>query len=396
MPQTTITSPVGRRIYLAGIIVWVILGMGYIFGVVGVISDTLRAGSKPVKKAMHVLKKQLHLEDYWRKILGEVILLKHGRKPQPVEPLLLGGSGGSQPNLGLEPEGPVRREGLRRRAVSEGELDRLDMEEGGDSVKPYPLAVSSLLPGSGPLTKSVSSGALDFTHTDTTSLVSLDHDTITSLKHFLTTARPGWTENNPGGRGWPHFEAPGSSCCSSTAGSLQAGSRGLQEAGAGLQSSGRSRLLQKRLVVEGQGDSGQATAAPRLVRRPSTASRTGSCYSRQSAGGPLGQLLEDTTLGEFLAAVESVRLQEQEAEVVGSLARTASLQEGRRSSLWAPGQGAGGLRRRLSLTLSTGSTGIQGLWSGMEGRREARGKGESATPDREEGEGSCHTVMVDM
>ena len=393
MSKTTITSPAGRRIYLAGIIVWVILGMGYIFGVVGVISDTLRAGSKPVKKAIHVLKNQLHLEDYWRKILGEVLLLKHGRKPQPGEPLLLGGSGGSQPNLGLEPEGPVRREGLRRRAVSEGELDRLDREEGGDSflqhggqVKPYPLAVSSLLPGSGPLTKSVSSGALDFTHTDTSSLVSLDHDTITSLKHFLTTARPGWTENNPGGRGWPQFEAPGS------AGGLQVGSRGLQEAGE--QSSGRSRLFQKRLAaVEGQGDCGQARAAPRLVRRPSTASRTGSCYSRQSAGGPASQLLEDTTLGEFLAAVESVRQQEQEAEVLGHLARTASLQEGRRSSsLWAPGQGAAGLRRRLSLTLSTGSMGIQGLWRGGEGRRE----GQSATPDREGRQGSCHTVMVDM
>ena len=33
-----------RSLYLAIIILWIILGMGYIFGVVDVISNTLRAG----------------------------------------------------------------------------------------------------------------------------------------------------------------------------------------------------------------------------------------------------------------------------------------------------------------------------------------------------------------
>ena len=39
-----IRSPVIRRVYLAGIIVWIILGMGYIWGVVEIISGTLKAG----------------------------------------------------------------------------------------------------------------------------------------------------------------------------------------------------------------------------------------------------------------------------------------------------------------------------------------------------------------
>ena len=39
-----IRSPVARRAYLAGIIVWIILGMGYIWGVVEIISGTLKAG----------------------------------------------------------------------------------------------------------------------------------------------------------------------------------------------------------------------------------------------------------------------------------------------------------------------------------------------------------------
>ena len=39
-----IRSPASRRAYLAGIIIWIILGMGYIWGVVEIISGTLKAG----------------------------------------------------------------------------------------------------------------------------------------------------------------------------------------------------------------------------------------------------------------------------------------------------------------------------------------------------------------
>ena len=39
-----IRSPLVRRVYLAGIIMWIILGMGYIWGVVEIISGTLKAG----------------------------------------------------------------------------------------------------------------------------------------------------------------------------------------------------------------------------------------------------------------------------------------------------------------------------------------------------------------
>ena len=40
-----IRSPVVRRVYLAGIIVWIILGMGYIWGVVEIIRPPGVAGS---------------------------------------------------------------------------------------------------------------------------------------------------------------------------------------------------------------------------------------------------------------------------------------------------------------------------------------------------------------
>ena len=37
-------SPAVRRVYLAGIIMWIILGMAYIWGVLEIISGTLKTG----------------------------------------------------------------------------------------------------------------------------------------------------------------------------------------------------------------------------------------------------------------------------------------------------------------------------------------------------------------
>ena len=76
------------------IVIWIIFGMCYILGVVNLISNALKAGrwnlfpkraelslffsSKPVKKAFQSMKSQIHLDDYWRKILAEVWVMKHG------------------------------------------------------------------------------------------------------------------------------------------------------------------------------------------------------------------------------------------------------------------------------------------------------------------------------
>ena len=37
-------SPAVRRVYLAGIIMWIILGMAYIWGVLEIISGSLKTG----------------------------------------------------------------------------------------------------------------------------------------------------------------------------------------------------------------------------------------------------------------------------------------------------------------------------------------------------------------
>ena len=42
--QAMVSSAVWRRVYMAGILAWVILGMGYIWGVIEVIQVTYRAG----------------------------------------------------------------------------------------------------------------------------------------------------------------------------------------------------------------------------------------------------------------------------------------------------------------------------------------------------------------
>ena len=49
-----------------------------------------------MKKALQGLKNQLAIDtDHWKKIIGELIVVKHGRQPVPGDELLCGGSGGS-------------------------------------------------------------------------------------------------------------------------------------------------------------------------------------------------------------------------------------------------------------------------------------------------------------
>ena len=149
------------------------------------------APSKPVKKALQGLKNQLALDtDYWKKIIGEIIVVKHGRQPLPGEELLLGGSGGSQPCIAAAAE---KSSGGLKRALSLGDLvmDKEDEQKDFEEItRTASLAQPLSRPGSS------NSG-------EVVSLASLDHDTITSLRQFLKTAKLGqektWAENNPGG-----------------------------------------------------------------------------------------------------------------------------------------------------------------------------------------------------
>ena len=155
---------------------------------------TICSPSKPVKKALQGLRNQIHLDtDYWKKIIGEIIVVKHGRQPVPGEELLLGGSGGSQPCIAAaqnSSEGP-------RRALSMGDLV-LEAEGQNNAESSDFEGLTRTASLAQPLSRPGSSNS-----GEATSLASLEHDTITSLRQFLKTAKLGqertWAENNLAG-----------------------------------------------------------------------------------------------------------------------------------------------------------------------------------------------------
>jgi len=313
--------------YLVGIIIWIIFGMGYIFAVVDVISGTLKSTSKPVKKAFRGLKNQMQVNDYWRKIIGEIIVLKHGEEESNI---LVGGGGGSEPCLG-EYEGTVNL--AMRRAVSTGDIqdgvDNVGYTGGllgpsapaaaqhqplGRSVSAFPaanfLTVPGQLPQSGNFlavpgghvkTRSVSGGEDRFLQQEVEqSLEELNEDTITSLRQFLTNAkiaRPveAWVENN-----LPGYGGDGDSLAPTRQTSFN---------------QNHSKLNQ--VTVGGFGNATEVERVRRsslqhkVHRRNSVRSNISRHSTRSAAsngtGGPIGALLEQTTLGEFLTAVENVR-----------------------------------------------------------------------------------------
>ena len=115
-----------------------------------------------MKKALQGLGNQIALDvDYWKKIIGEIIVVKHGRQPVPGEELLLGGSGGSQPCIAVQ-----KCSGGPRRALSLGDLV---MEAGQDDEQKGFEGITRTASLAQPLPRQESSisGA---------SLASLDHD----------------------------------------------------------------------------------------------------------------------------------------------------------------------------------------------------------------------------
>jgi len=296
-------SPAVRRVYLAGIIMWIILGMAYIWGVLEIISGTLKTGSKPVKKALQGLKNQLAIDtDHWKKIIGELIVVKHGRQPVPGDELLCGGSGGSQPCLAA-PSSSSSLEGPRR-ALSLGDLALEDSEEQRDSE-----GITRTASLSQPRCQDESCQA-----GEVSSLVSLEHDTITSLRQFLKTAQRGrertWAENNimPGAPGdlFPERSEAGTREASRQS-SFNLG-RFQQETAYGLR-------------VPTYAGSQRTQQRSSLSRNPSNASTVASNFSSRHSrycNSGVGRLLEETSLREFLQAVESVRVKESRESVLAT------------------------------------------------------------------------------
>jgi len=318
--------------YLVVIILWIIFGMGYIFAVVDVISGTLKSTSKPVKKAFRGLRNQMHVNDYWRKIIGEIIVLKHGGvTPEEDSSILMGGGGGgSEPCLG-EIENTVNL--AMRRTVSTGDIqdgvdnqgyaggslgagDAAPMQPIGRSVSATPqtnfLTVPGqvdtnflTVPGGHVKTRSVSGSEQEFLQQEVQrSIEELNEDTITSLRQFLTNAKiakpvEAWVENNLPGYSYHTYGGQGDSMPPTR------------------QISRNSSFRNNQLTVGGFGNPSEFS----VVRRSSLHSKVGrrnsvrstlSRHSTKSAAstgtaGPIGALLEQTTLGEFLTAVENVR-----------------------------------------------------------------------------------------
>ena len=178
------------------------------------------------------MKNQMHLDDYWRRILAEVWVMKHG-----------GGQGGedlgdglvthsSQPCLGEMGEDNL---GMRK-TVSMGDLidssDNPEQERAASPTNPNLLGV----PGAGGGMASV-------------------QDTVKSLRQFLTSAQlpqPQWLDQ---GLRCPGEEAP------------------------------------TRLLVNSNNENARSSRRGSVVSNPDSVS----------------QLLEQTTLGELMVAVDNVR-----------------------------------------------------------------------------------------
>ena len=225
-----------------------------------------------MKKAILGLRNQMHLDDYWRRILAEVVALKHPGKDLP-DALLP--SGGSSHQLG-------QMEDLAtpdmRKAMSLDNLAEREAVDGSSHLLVVPgVAVQ---------------------------------DTVRSLREFLTSSQlpqPPWLEQ---GLRCPGEDAPTR---------LILGEEGLTLPRAHLTSPQAHLTLPQ----------GHLTLPQGLANRRISTSHTNS---------QVGQILEQTTIGEFLVAVENVR----KKSVMALPTLPASLPGSRRSSAVSRGSGGEG------------------------------------------------------
>jgi len=302
--NSKLESPVAQWAYLIGIILWIIIGMGYIFAVVDVLADSFRSTSKPMKKAIRSLRNQMS-NDHWKNIINEIILIKESDIKIDDSDILEGG-GGSEPylvgidnnNLDIKDEmydvrKTVSTSNIQEKLATSFEeeleqhpkLSKSNQEIATKSNSRSSIKISGnflTVPGGHQRTRASSSG----TGSDE-SVEELNDDTITSLRQFIQVAKISqpveeWAENNLPGWG-----------------------------GAGMQMGVKGDSVDS-VVSTVQGKAASLSAEPvarkKTERRLSVKSNMSRVSTRSAA---VGALLEQTTLGEFLTAVENVRRKSQ-------------------------------------------------------------------------------------
>jgi len=290
-------NDVSKMMYQIGIIVWIILGMGYIVGVVNVLAQSLASTSKPIKRVFHHMKNHVQVQDYWRKILAELVQLKHGQGWSDEDLLEDGAGGGSEPNLGHLVSLGV---GEKRRAASTGDLDSLGDKNEENTNK----------------SKEQSLQKLDHDNDMLADIEELNEDTITSLKHFLMTSKAISSNANT--------VVPKSS--TDTFATWLANN--VPDSGMSLPPTrpvtrNNSEKITHNTVQPGssRGTRWQSVHNPIRSRRRPDLSRQGSVTSQKSLPSVPAtvSLLENTSLAEFLTAVEMVRVRS-EAEIQATIA----------------------------------------------------------------------------
>jgi len=252
-----------------------------------------------VKRVFRGLKNHIYGQEYWKKILNEILTLKQ----EGVEGaewmdgnLLTGIGGGSEPCLG---DTSMTEDTTKKRSVSAGDID-LIQEDGTKLNSEFQSSLHSL-------DKNCLSDIQE-----------LNEDTITSLRHFLENSNIG------AGAGW-------------MGGKKEAAGRQRDrdlgewminnfpdEPGMSLPSLPPTRPISKsnsmrvhhtvHEVPRRNRFSSVHSQRGRVDRRHSLNSNR-SIRSNSSQASIIGQLLERTTLGEFLTAVENVKVKT-EAETV--------------------------------------------------------------------------------
>ena len=311
--NTKIDSEVARVTYLIVIILWIIIGMGYIFAVVDVMADTLRSTSKPVKKALRGIRNQMFVTDYWKKIINEIIEIKQSDINIDDSAVILTG-GGSEPCFSIPDTHwiDVEEPNAARKAVSTGDINELDQLDAsfeeelnvktklGKKTSEIKISENFLTVPGGHRRTRASTPDTD------TSFEEINDDTITSLRQFMSVAKieqplDVWMQNNlpDGYRKEELTDAP-------------------------------TRQVSRTGSFAGARVSG-VNGVSAVTRRNSVKSNLSRQSSRTAMSGPVGDLLEQTTLGEFLAAVENVRRKSQ-LELVEPLEETSDKRDGRKES----------------------------------------------------------------
>eukprot|EP00088_Acartia_fossae_P046774 TRINITY_DN5060_c0_g1_i1.p1 TRINITY_DN5060_c0_g1~~TRINITY_DN5060_c0_g1_i1.p1 ORF type:complete len:678 (+),score=147.77 TRINITY_DN5060_c0_g1_i1:174-2207(+) len=350
-------SNVSKMMYQIGIIIWIILGLGYIVGVVNVLVKALQSSSKPVKRVIRGIKNQIHVQDYWRKILTEIIDLKKSEGWIQDDLLEDGAGGGSEPNLGhLE----VSSDKAKRRAASTGDLDTAQ-EADFDSAQRKEGSRNQSLQD------------LDKGSEMLADIQELNEDTITSLRHFLTTSKMAGQPTDTNFASWLANNVPDS-------GMSLPSTRPVTR----QNSASYTHTVQPGIAPRTQRF--QSVHNPQRLRRRSVVSRHGSVTSQNSlpAVPAAVGLLERTSLAEFLTAVEKVRARS-EAELQATLAAEEEERKRkpsvlRKISMRMTGGGGGGDKREAEGALPAGPLTLNQVTTMLNSQRDSPGSDRSIEP----------------